>query len=64
MRALLDHEDTQAVFDDVERQLFNEWRHTQNEHERESLHATQRALWRVHALMQRWADELALNNIE
>jgi hypothetical protein len=63
-RALLADPDVSAAFDDVETEIFSEWRHARDVHARESLHATERALGRVRATLQGWADELTRRGIE
>lgn len=63
-KLLLGTEDFVNAVDDVEREMFAEWQTARTSDDRESLHATNRALSRVVAKLKSWADELALRNIE
>ena len=63
-RALLNDDDIKQAFEDLDRELYWEWKMARTEDQRESLHATQRALERISMRLHSWADELTRRNID
>lgn len=63
-RALLENDDIKQAFEDIDRELFMEWKMARTEQQRESLHATERALERLSMRLHSWADELTRRNID
>lgn len=65
-RAFLAHEDTQQAFADLALDVFNEWTDTAWDEaaKRERLSAEQRALQRLAAKFQQWANDLTLREID
>jgi hypothetical protein len=66
VRRLLTETDVQAAFDDVAQGCLNEIRNTawDDVRRRECCHAEIRALDRLRATLQGWADELIHRNID
>lgn len=65
-RAFLQHEDTMQAFADVALDLYHAWSATEWDEtaRRERLSAEKRAVERLAAKFQQWANELTLRGIE